>query len=47
MPLKEGKSRKVIEHNIHELLKSGKRTVRQAVAAALRKAGVPRRRRHS
>ena len=44
MPLKPGKSRKIISHNIHELLKSGKRTVKQAVAAALRKAGVPRKR---
>ena len=44
MPLKEGKSREVISQNVRELLKGGRRTVKQAVAIALRKAGVPKKR---
>jgi len=38
MPLKRGKSKKVIKANIHELVKSG-RPPKQAVAIALRNAG--------
>ena len=38
MPLKKGKSRKVIGSNIKELEKTG-RPVKQAVAIALNKAG--------
>ena len=37
MPLKPGSSHKVIDQNIHELIKSG-RPVKQAVAAALHSA---------
>lgn len=38
MPLKSGKSKKVIESNVREMVKSG-HPVDQAVAAAYRKAG--------
>jgi len=40
MPLKKGKSNKVISANIKELMKSG-RPQKQAVAISLREAGVP------
>jgi len=43
MPLKKGKSRKVISSNIRTEIKSG-RPRKQAVAIALRKAGVPKKR---
>ena len=42
MPLKPGKSKKVINRNIAEMIKAG-HPKKQAVAAAMRKAGVPRR----
>lgn len=41
MPLKEGSSKATIKYNIREMVKSG-HAVRQAVAAALRNAGVPK-----
>ena len=41
MPLKKGKSNKVISANISELIKSG-RPKRQAIAIALNKAGKSR-----
>ena len=44
MPLKRGKSRKVISSNIRQEIKAGI-PQKQAVARALRKAGVPKKRR--
>lgn len=44
MPLEKGKSRKVIRKNIREMKDSG-RPQKQAVAAALRQAGVAKRKR--
>lgn len=41
MPLKKGKSKKVISQNIRELVRSG-RSVKQAVAIAYSKAGKSR-----
>lgn len=43
MPLKKGKSRKVIGQNIRELKRTGK-TPSQAKAIALKTAGVPKKR---
>jgi len=43
MPLAKGKSRKVITSNIREMVEAG-HPQRQAVAAALRTAGVPKKR---
>jgi hypothetical protein len=40
MPLKKGKSSKVVSANIRELMKSG-RPQKQAVAISLRSAGAP------
>ena len=42
MPLKKGRSRKVVSANVRTEVKAG-RPAKQAVAIALRKAGVPRR----
>ena len=42
MPLKSGKSDKVVSSNIRELMHSG-RPQKQAVAIAMRKAGKPKR----
>ena len=41
MPLKPGKSDKVVSQNIRELVNSGK-TQKQAVAIAMRTAGKPK-----
>lgn len=41
MPLKKGKSKKVISFNIAELVRSD-RPQEQAVAIAMRQAGIPR-----
>jgi hypothetical protein len=41
MPLKSGKSKKVISENISEMVNAGY-PPKQAVAASLRKAGVPK-----
>ena len=41
MPLKKGKSKKVISTNIRELMHSG-RPQKQAIAIAMRQAGVTR-----
>jgi hypothetical protein len=43
MPLKKGKSKKVISENIREMMNSGY-PQKQAVAASLRSAGVPKKR---
>ena len=43
MPLKKGKSKATISHNISEMVEAG-HPQRQAVAAALRTAGVPKKR---
>jgi hypothetical protein len=44
MPLKKGKSRATISHNISEMVHSG-HPRRQAIAAALKKAGKSRKKR--
>ena len=41
MPLKKGKSQKVISGNIKELMHSGK-PQKQAIAIAMRQAGMPK-----
>ena len=41
MPLKKGKSKKVVEYNIHEMVAAG-HPAKQAVAAALHSAGYKR-----
>jgi type II secretory pathway component PulF len=41
MPLKKGRSKAVVSKNISEMVKAG-RPVKQAVAAAMRKAGKAR-----
>lgn len=46
MPLRKGKSRSVISSNISQLHKEGKKQ-KQAVAIALRTAGVPKPRKGS
>ncbi len=43
MPLRKGKSRKVISSNVREMVEAG-HPQRQAVAAALRTAGVSKKR---
>ena len=45
MPLKKGKSKKVVGKNIEELMKSG-RPQKQAVAIAMSEAGMSRKKRH-
>jgi hypothetical protein len=45
MPLKKGKSNKTISSNIRELMSSGKRPQRQAVAIAMSVAGLSKKRR--
>lgn len=40
MPLKHGKSKKVISENIREMMHSG-HPQKQAIAAAMRQAGMP------
>jgi len=44
MPLKKGRSKKVIASNIRQEIKAG-RPQKQAVAISLRKAGVPKKKR--
>ena len=44
MPLKKGKSKKAISYNIRELMHTG-RPQKQAVAIAMREAGLSRKRR--
>lgn len=44
MPLKSGKSKAAISHNIREMVKAG-HPQKQAVAAAMRKAGKSKKRR--
>jgi len=43
MPLKKGRSKKVISRNIREMVRAG-HPRKQAVAASLRTAGVPKKR---
>lgn len=43
MPLKKGRSKKVVSQNIKEMMASGY-PQKQAVAASLRSAGVPKKR---
>lgn len=44
MPLKKGKSKAVISGNIREMVKAG-HSQKQAIAAAMRSAGKPKKRR--
>jgi hypothetical protein len=46
MPLQPGKGKKVVSSNISEMIKSGY-PQKQAVAASLRKAGIPKKKRKS
>lgn len=44
MPLEKGSSKKVISHNIKEMMATGKHPQKQAVAAAMRQAGKSKKR---
>lgn len=46
MPLKKGKSQKVISQNIKEMMHSG-HPQKQAVAAAMHEAGMPKKKDHN
>lgn len=46
MPLRSGKSKKVVGSNISEMVKSG-HSQKQAVAASLKKAGITKKRKNT